>query len=125
MPNENDAVAVVDADAVTADPTDVVTDETAPEPETVSQPIAFVRMCIGDSTKGEKTLTPIGRLANMAANVKGEGAAHFRTALHFLAQGGIDQQLPGGKSLRDILTTGANTFKAIELLNIEGVAKSE
>ncbi len=121
MPNENTVVA----DAVTADPTDVVTADTAPEPETVSQPVAFIRTCVGDSNKGEKTLTPIGRLANMAANVKGDGAKDFRTALQFLADGGIDQQLPGGKSLRDILTTGANTFKAIELLNIEGVAKSE
>ncbi len=102
---------------------DVVTADTAPEPETVSQPIAFIRTCVGDSAKGEKTLTPIGRLANMAANVKGDGAAQFRTALHFLAEGGIDQQLPGGKSLRDILTTGANTFKAVELLGIKGVAE--
>ncbi len=114
MPNEN--TAVVDADVVTA--------ETAPEPTTDdSKPIAFVRTCIGDNTKGEKTLTSIGRLANMAANVKGDGAVAFREALHFLAQGGIDQRLPGGKSLRDILTTGANTFKAVELLGIKGVAE--
>ncbi len=121
MPNEN---AVTEPNVETVD---VVTNETAPEPdnevEEITRPIAFIRTCVGDSAKGEKTLTPIGRLANMAANVKDDGAAQFRTALHFLAEGGIDQQLPGGKSLRDILTTGANTFKAVELLGIKGVAE--
>ncbi len=107
----------------TVENVDVVTAETAPEPTETPRPVAFIRTCVGDNAKGEKTLTPIGRLANMAANVKGDGAVQFRTALHFLAEGGIDQQLPGGKSLRDILTTGANTFKAVELLGIKGVAE--
>lgn len=119
MSNENTAVAEPNVENPDVD---VVTADTAPEPKSDSKPVEFIRTCVGQSTTGQNTLSPIGRLANVVANAKGEKAADFREALRFLADGGIDQRLPGGNTLRDFLTTGANTYKAEALLGVKGVA---
>ena len=78
-------------------------------------PVRFIRNCVTDNSKGERTLSPIGRIAKIFASARGENRDRLRQAFQDILDGVCQQRLKDGVSIETVLTTSATSYQAVAL----------
>ncbi len=75
-------------------------------------PVQFIGLCVTDNSKGERTLSPIGRIAKIFASATGENRDRLRLAFRNLLDGVCQQRLKGDVTIETVLTTSAIAYQA-------------